>query len=205
MESMNFKILEKFKEQKQRKNKEHQELVRREMYALEELQALKAEYEKLIVDSLKEGKDSTKKLDELNEKIEKAKTAHERRQKERNLYSTISKEGDITSEDVIKAWQNEYIPAFKEQKFNPILEQLFKAKLDYINAVFNYFDVLDEYSNEKSDAVLEIGDHYRFRLGEIRLLYNSEIDRHFLTERDSRQINQKTVPDSVKYDFERKK
>lgn len=198
---MRFDYLDKFTEQKKLKAKEHQELVRREQSALEVVQALKAKYERVLRESLQEKKDSTKELDQLSDNsdnIEQAQKIFDRRRMEREIYSTLSKDKEISSDDIVNAWNGEFIPAFNKEKRDPALDRLLKAKKELAEAMVHYRNVIKEFEEEKVAVRSELGDRYQYKLKGVDLQRRDETEKYFVTELDLINFNLGKIPSYLK-------
>ncbi|MED0670206.1 hypothetical protein [Aneurinibacillus aneurinilyticus] len=193
-----FPMLDKFIAQKEKRSQEHGELVRREQSALETVHALKSKYEQVLRDSLVAKKDATKELDELHDKIEAAERAYARRKQERGMFHSVFKE-EITTQQVVDAWNNEFIPQFREQRFDAVLKRMLEAKREYVAAVLDYYQAVNEFENIRSEARSELSDHYYYKLNGIELDSVPKQEKYFMDERDLRLLfNYKEIPNSVK-------
>lgn len=95
--------------------------------ALEEVQALKAEFEATMRRSLETGQDAGKALDALSVRIEEAERTFKRKEREAQVAAAVF-QPKMTSDDIITAWNTEFKPAFKKEKFDPAAEALLAAK-----------------------------------------------------------------------------
>src|SRR4051794_4788564 len=83
-------------------NAEKSEAVHEKVFASERNhRALITEWETVMAQSIKTGKDSTKVLQELDEKIDAAKREMERATRERDVYNRVQREVSVSSDDVI--------------------------------------------------------------------------------------------------------
>jgi hypothetical protein len=195
MVNMKFELLDKFIEQKQKAAKAAAELARREQEAYQEYLSLKAQYEQLIQKSVLEGKDETKALDKISEQIDAAKKSYERRKQERAIFSADNPFfREITSDDLVNAWNNEFVPAFRKEKVEPALEQLLAAKKAFADAVFNYYSVIDEFERELFACRSELADSYYYKLQSVELKTRDEVERYFITDRDLRALERREKP-----------
>jgi lysophospholipase L1-like esterase len=197
---MKFELLDRFIEQKEKANAAATELARREQEAYQEYLSLKTQYEQLIQKSVLEGKDATKELDKLAEQIDKAKKAYERRQQERAVFAVNNPFlNEITSDDVVRAWNEEFVPAFRKEKVEPALEQLLAAKKAFVDAVFNYYSVIDEFEREQAACRSELSQSYYYKLKDVKLQTQDEVNKYFITDFDLRQLARREMPQSLKY------
>ncbi|GCD81926.1 hypothetical protein PTHTG4_09880 [Parageobacillus thermoglucosidasius] len=198
--TVKFEMLDRFIEQRKKANQAFDEFVRREKEAYQEYQSLKAQYEQLIQKSVLEGKDATKELDKLSEQIEAAKKAYERRQQERAIFSTNNPFlKEITSEDVVRAWNEEFIPEFRKQVFDDVLKNLLRAKYEYAKAFLAYHDAVAEFERMRQEARSALGDGYYYKFNGIELNTVDQIERYFITIKDLYDFNNKKLPQSIKY------
>lgn len=196
---MKFEFIEKFIEQNNKRNSKGQEYAKREQDAIEQVHALKYEYEKTIAESVKSDKPEDKKLDELASKIEAAEKAVERRTEERYLFSTVAQD-EISSDDVVDAFNNDFAVKFKEKKLDPALDRLIAAKKELAAAVFNYYGVVEEFDQEKQNARFELGDSYQYKLKGIEMADRRSIEKYFVTDKDLRNLERHTLPEGVSID-----
>lgn len=82
--------------------------------ALEEVQALKAEFEATMRRSLETGQDAGKALDALSVRIEEAERTFKRKEREAQVAAAVF-QPKMTSDDIITAWNTEFKPAFKRR------------------------------------------------------------------------------------------
>lgn len=186
--SLKFEKLEDYLEQHMKIAKAQSELNRRAESALEEVQALKAEYEALIRRSVAEGVDVTKELDEMDEKIAKAQTNYERRKQEADTYSRMGKELKISKDDVVNSWNTEFLPEYRAKKFEGVLDRLMRAKAEYITAAKAYFDCVKEINHLKDDVSSALGDEYRYKLRSIEITRSDEKGKYLVTYPVANQI-----------------
>jgi hypothetical protein len=196
---MKFELLDKFIEQKQKESETMQEFIRKEQEAYQEYLSLKAQYEQTLQQAVIEGVDATKELDKLNEQIEKAKKTYERRKEEKAIYtanrSSLQK---IKADDVVRAWNEEYVPAFKKEKVEPALNELLAAKKAFVDAVFKYYTTIDEFEKERIACRSELSDLYYYKLNDVELKTQAEVNRYFITDFDLRQLSRREIPNSLR-------
>jgi hypothetical protein len=183
MVNLKFDFIEQFIAQKQGRQVEHATLVQRATSALEEVHALKAEYEKILRESLVVRKDSTKELDAITERIEKAQTTYERRDAECQMYSRVVPE-KITADDVLVKFNDEFLPAYKEERYNPVLQRLLAAKQEYIDAEMEYKQVIADFENERQRTRGELSDSFYYRLKDIGFQRTIEREHYTITTSD---------------------
>lgn len=192
-----FTLLQQFIEQKEEMAKMGQEMAKREQAAVEEYQALKAEYETMIKRSVIEGKDMTKQLDAQAEKIEKAKTAAERRKQEHHIFSATRPNETIKAEDVVSAWNSEFLPAFHAEKMKPVLDTLLKAKRALADAVLAYHDVTNEFEAKRYECRSELADTYYYQLKDVALQTRQEHEKYFVMIEDLQDLAANQRPSSL--------
>jgi hypothetical protein len=200
MEDMKFEILDRFIEQKEKAQQAFDEFVRREEEAYQEYLSLKAQYEQLLQNSVIEGKDATKELDKLSEQIDAAKKAYERRQQERAIFSADNPFlKEITADDIVRAWNDEFIPEFRKQVFDDVLKNLLRAKYEYAKAVLAYYDAVAEFERVRQEARSQLGDSYYYKFNGIELYTVDQHERYFIRESDLYYLNNKQFPQSLKF------
>jgi len=197
--ALKFDLLEKFIEQKQAIQKVAEEMNRKIAQADEEYNSLKAKYESTLKEGIAKGKDVSKELDEISEKIEKAKKACQRRREERDAYWALRPLEKIKSEDVVNAFNNDFIPKFRKQRFDEVLKNLLRAKYEYAKAVLAYYDVLAEFEQVRNEARRQLGDGYYYKFHDIALNTVDQRERYFIRESDLYYLDNKELPQSLKY------
>jgi hypothetical protein len=198
--TVKFEMLDKFIEQKEKAFQAAAEFERREQEAYQEYLSLKAQYEQLVQKSVLEEKDATKEIDKLAEQIEKAKKAYERRKQERAIFSSNNPYlKEITNEDVVRAWNEQFIPEYRKQVFDDVLKNLLRAKYEYAQAALAYFDTIAEFERMRYEVRRELGDRYQYKLNDIELKTFDQIERYFITAKDIYDISNKELPQSLKY------
>jgi hypothetical protein len=198
--TVKFEMLDKFIEQKEKAAQASAEFARREQEAYQEYLSLKAQYEQLVQTSVLEEKDATKEIDKLAEQIEKAKKVYERRQQERAIFSVNNPYlKEITNEDVVRAWNEQFIPEYRKQVFDDVLKNLLRAKYEYAQAVLAYFDTIAEFERMRYEVRRQLGDRYQYKLNDIELKTVDQIERYFITAKDIYYLSNKELPQSLKY------
>ena len=197
--TLKFDLLEKFIEQKQAIQKVAEEMNRKIAQADEEYNSLKAKYESTLKEGIAKGKDVSKELDEISEKIEKAKKACQRRREERDAYWALRPLEKIKSEDVVNAFNNDFIPKFREQRFDEVLKNLLRAKYEYAKAVLAYYDALAEFESVRNEARRQVGDGYYYKFHDIAIKTVDKKERYFIGESDLYYLDSGQLPQSLKY------
>lgn len=143
---------------------------------------LKQEYELAMAESIKNGKDITKTLDALDEKIDKARRAKERATLEYNVYGKVKRNVSITKEDIITTWNRELNPEHYEHKVAPALERLKLAKQAYYEAMCKYFDTIHEIEDFREEVSSQLGFDfpYHFHIKDIQT--TAEHDQYFIRQ-----------------------
>jgi hypothetical protein len=196
---MKFEKLHQYIEQNQKGEQLTQEMIKREQDALNLYQAKKAEYEALITSSVIGGQDKTAELDSLDEEIKQANAAYLRRKKEREVLSLTRPWAEISSEDVVASFNNELVPQFRQERFDQVLKNLLKAKFAYVQAVEDYHAAVKEFNGIRAEAREELSDTFYYKLKDIELQTNAEVEKYFLTNTDLFDLNVNTFPRSLKY------
>ncbi|MCM3786884.1 hypothetical protein M3221_00370 [Domibacillus indicus] len=190
--------LEEYKAQKAAGTKAAEDFQRRIAQADEDYQALKAKHEALIRESIVSGVDKTAELDELAGQIDAAKKACERRREEQRVYSAMDPLNTITPQDVINAFNNEVIPAFKKERLEPVLERLLAAKLEYAAAVIDYHTAVSEFEDSRAENRAELAQTHYYKFNDAALNTTKETDRYFIKQADINDLNMAQMPESIK-------
>ncbi len=196
---MKFEMIERLREQKERKSREAQEFETRIRKASEEVARLKHEYEQTVLKSVREGRDLTKEIDRISEELEQAEKALKRRQEERAAYYAVHSQGDIKTEDVIRAWNEDFLPMVKKERLNPTLKRMLQAKRDLIHATLEYLALTKEVDDIKNEVVREAGEGVRYKLRSVSLQTRPETEKYFVTLEDLRYLERGEIPRSFQY------
>ncbi|ADC48956.1 hypothetical protein BpOF4_04460 [Alkalihalophilus pseudofirmus OF4] len=188
---MKFELLDQYTEERAARVRQSSEMSFRVKQAEEEVQGLKAEYEAKLRASLIDGKDITKELDALDEKIKEAEKAHARRRQEQTLFTQM-KTTSITPDDIVEEWRSKYLPEFKAIKLAPAYEKMFEAKKQWVEAWAEYQAAIAEYNDEKQATIHEVGDYVYYKLGKIEADAD-ERDKYFFGEYDASKWADKHV------------
>jgi hypothetical protein len=189
---MKFKVYEDYLAGQQA-NAEKSEAVHEKVVAAERKHnELVAEWEVVMANSIKTGKDATKALEELDVKIDAAKREMERAERERNVYNRVQREVSVSSDDVIAAWNSEFNPQYFDKEIAPALEQLEAAKKVYFDAMCNYFDAVHGIEGFREEVSSQMGFEFPYKFHIRELQTAAEYDRYFIRETDMNEAQSKT-------------
>lgn len=172
--------------------------------ALELVHALKADYEGAIRKSFEAGADATAELDSLSDKIEAAERAFKRRESE-YAHVTATQTQKVKPDDVIAAWNTEFIPKFKESLYDPAIQALIDAKLAYVSAWQTYRGVVKQFDGIKGDALAAlggettVGSRYRYKLKDVDFETPAQSDPYYITGTDLHYLLRDMNPVSIQY------
>lgn len=197
--TLKFDLLEKYIEQKQVLQKGYDELSERERKAKEEYEKLKVKYEETLKESVTSGKDKTSELDKIADQIEAAKKTMLRRNEERQMYSVLRPLEKIKPEDLIHAWNNEFIPEFQEKRFNAVLENLLTKKREYAEAELDYYKAVEELESILSDVRREVSVSYYYKFNSVRFSTKAQSDKYLMKQQDLYDLSTGKLPQSIKY------
>lgn len=150
--------------------------------ALEAHQAAKAEYETTMRRGLMEGVDVSAELNRLDEKVTETLKQYERKKRESETFSALDKSYAISQDDVLHAWNGEFLSEYKRSKLDQVLANMVEAKARYVSAVRDYFECVDEIDDIRSDVLAALGDHYYYKLGHIKFGNTVEKSKYLLTD-----------------------
>ncbi|AKG35645.1 hypothetical protein [Paenibacillus durus] len=169
--------------------------------ALETTQALKAEYEAIIRESLYSGEDVSSKLDAVSDKIVEAERVFLRKDTESRIAQTAFS-AKTTPEDVVTAWNADFQPRYFAELIQPARDELLSAKLAYIDAYTAYRKAVREFDDEK-DAVLNTmypgrwPQPHRYEMREVGFANVNEGDTHRITGADLYDLDNGRTVQSV--------
>jgi hypothetical protein len=194
-----FKMLDEFIAQKQKIEAKHAEMLQRESDAFEAYVAKRTEYERTITRSVTDGKDLTRELDKIEDELTKAQSVYKRRQEEMTVFTQSRPLEKISAQDVVDAFNLELLPAFKKERFDPMLAQLLKAKYEYAKATMAYHDTVKEFEALRSSTRGELSDTYYYRLKDVDLQTKAETSKYFYTDADVKDTARGLFPTSLQY------
>lgn len=197
--TLKFDLLDKFIEQKQETTKAAAELWEREQRAIEEYEKLKVKYEETLKESVSGDKDKTAELDKIADEIEAAKKTIQRRSEERQMYSSLRPNDKIKTEDLIHAWNHEFIPEFHKKRFDAVLERLLTKKREYAEAELDYYKAVDELESILSDVRSEVAETYYYKFNSVRFNSRTQSDKYLIKPKDLIDIGRREMPQSLKY------
>jgi len=145
---------------------------------------LTRQYEVAMVESIKSGKDITKVLNILDEKIDKARKDKERALLEYNVYGKVKRNVSITKENIIEAWNNELNPKYYEIKVEPALEKLKSAKQTYYEAMCEYFDTIHEIEDFREEVSSQLGFDFPYHFHIKNIQTTVEYDQYFIRQHE---------------------
>lgn len=144
-----WEFMEKFKKQDEKFQTMRDRYWQKERDAKEHVKNLRSQYEACIHRELKEGKDCTTEKDKLRTQIVDAEKAAELAEQERvQAYQYIADESmadRITVAHLATDYRENYIPAVRKERLDPILERMEKARLEYYNCVLDIQELKDDY------------------------------------------------------------
>lgn len=195
---MKFEILEQLISQKERMNEAHLKMAQRWEDAKAEIEVAKKEYEEAITQQVVTGKDLTAQLDIISEKIKTLEEAASRRKQELDVFSSLKPGEEITSEDVINAWNDEFVATYRKEKFDAIMSQLFDAKKAYVLACLAYEDSVKEFEDIRNQCRGELADENFYKLKGIEINTRDQREKYMLSLQDLIALSEKDVPISLR-------
>jgi Glu-tRNA(Gln) amidotransferase subunit E-like FAD-binding protein len=199
MEDLKFDFIDKVKEQRDKRMQDYMDMAAREEEAKREWLALKQQFEQTLIKGIHDKQDVTKELEQLNEEIEKAEKTYKLRQREREVYRRIKQEEAITTDDVLREWNEVYYPKVKEERLGPILKRMLRAKRDYVQAVLEYRGLVREIDDEINSVCNIVGDSIRYRLSKVSFNFRQEREKYQLTAADLSELERGEMPRSLQY------
>ena len=173
-------IFEQYVEQERKINQKFSEVSRKKQQVEQELASAKSEYERLIQEQLIYGKNHEKKIDELDKKIQELEKQQRRVNAEYKALSHGVFPRKIKKEDVVREFNEETMAKYREEVFNPIVEEIEKAKLAYLEAVIKYHECLQEQERMKSEILAHVGDDFYYKLRTNTIDRRDELEETFL-------------------------
>ncbi|MBP1905503.1 hypothetical protein J2Z32_002133 [Paenibacillus turicensis] len=176
------------------------ELEHRRKSAIEEVQALKAEYTAAVRKSVLEGEDNVALIEELDGKIQQAERTYRRIDAEVSLGLTLTNDVD-GREAVADAWNTDYYPnTIMRDTLEPALEKLKDAGRAYAEEYQRVLTILNDVDALHYKTKKALGWNYEYRLHDIkgRMRHtNSPLYMARLDETDLEDINAGTLPQKL--------
>lgn len=191
-----FELADKQLEQRESKHQVVMEMAEREQKAQEEIVALKLQYEQAMVASVSAGKGVTAEVDALGVKVEEAEKALKRRQQERQVYSLISQPGAITADDIVREWNEVFVPEIRKELLEPVLKEMLRAKKAVIDASIAYRKLMKEFEAERYRVISIAGDGVQYKLNDIAFQRTDEREKYFVTRYDETALRHGEIPSS---------
>ncbi|MFL1674817.1 HlyD family secretion protein [Paenibacillus dendritiformis] len=180
--TLEFKKLDEYIAQHKEVAEKQGQLSRAAASTLEAHQAAKAEYETTMRRGLMEGVDVSAELDRLDEKVTETLKQYERKKRESETFSTLDKSYAISQDDVLNAWNGEFLTEYKRSKLDQVLANMVEAKARYVSAVRDYFECVGEIDDIRSDVLSALGDYYYYKLDHIKFGNTVEKSKYLLTD-----------------------
>ncbi|EJL31785.1 hypothetical protein [Brevibacillus sp. BC25] len=193
---MKFELADKQKEQRDSKQQKVMAMAEQEQKAREELVALKHQYEQAMVASVSAGKGITDEIDALGVKVEEAEKALKRRQQERQVYSTNQQPGTISADDIVREWNEVFVPDIRKEQLEPVLKEMLRAKKAVIDASVAYRKLMKEFEAERYRVVAIAGDGVQYKLNDIAFQRTDEREKYFITRYDEAALRHGEIPSS---------
>jgi chromosome segregation ATPase len=180
--AMKFEVYEKYLSEQQGNAQKSEQVMQKVVEAERLHKSLISEWETTMANSIKTGKDATKSLAELDEKIDKAKRDLERAQREQDVYNRVQREVSVSKDDIIAAWNRELNPEYYEKEIGPALEQLEAAKKVYYDAMCAYFDKVHAIEDFRQEVSNQLGYDFPYYFHIRSLQTTAEFDRYFIRQ-----------------------
>jgi hypothetical protein len=129
-----------------------------------EYRELKTQYSLLIEESVRNGKENTKDIDELTGKVDQSKKTIDRRKAEYDVANTI-RERKMKVTDVLNDYKGAYAKEVIEKEVKPIYDRLELAKALIMSAYKDYLDKKGDYNNLRTE-MYELSKHAK-NIGEL--------------------------------------
>lgn len=124
---------------------------KKEREAGENIGNLKAQYDALISQELREGKDLTAKKDSTRKELADAHHAYELAQMEHHKALDFTTEeavkSAITVGDLAQDYITNYVPEARKADVQPIIDRIHDARSAYYNALIDLFELRSDYNN----------------------------------------------------------
>lgn len=173
-------LFQQYIEQEQKISQKYSQVSQNKQQIDRDLAAAKAEYERLIQEQLIYDKDHEKRIAELDKKIQELEQQQRRINAEYKALSHGVFPRKIKKEDVVREFNEETMTKYREEVFNPIVEEIEKAKLAYLEAVIKYHECLQEQERMRSEVLAHVGDSFYYKLRTNKIDRRDELEETFL-------------------------
>lgn len=157
--------------------------------ALEAHHAAKASYESTIRRGVVENIDVTAEVDAADDLVQSTAKEYERRKREYQVSTSLGTMTIISADEVWAAWRDEFIPQYRETKFNGVLAKLLEAKQVYAEAVNAYRESVHEVEELASDVRQALGDSYYYKIAGVKFGNRPEYEKYLLLENELNSIH----------------
>lgn len=186
-----FEAIETYKKQSAEIGQRRAEMQRRKQSAVEEVQALKAEYTAAVRKSITEGEDKAAEIEELDRKIEEAERTLRRVDAEVNVGLSLA--GPVGGHDgIVDAWNTDFYPnVVMAETLEPALAKLNAAAAAYADEFERILSLVEEIDAVYEDAKSTLGSGYEYKLVSIKgqmQSTNNPVVRAGLTPDDLAQL-----------------
>lgn len=181
---MKFDIYETYLKEQQLNAEKSEELQRKSLETESAYRALITEYEAAIAHSFETGKDATKALDAMDEKIDKARREMDRAKREYDVYTRIKRDVSITREDIIGEWNRNFNPSYYDKEIAPVLDELKAVKHKYYEAMCAYFDKVYAIKDFREEVSSQLGFEFPYHFHIKELNTTQEFDNYFIRQDD---------------------
>lgn len=163
-----FEAIELYKSKTTEIGQRRGELEHRRRSALEEVQALKAEYTAAVRKSVLEGADNAVEIEELDKKVEQAERTFRRVDAE--VSAGLSLSGAVGGHgSVVDAWNTDYYPnVVMKETLEPALTKLNAAASAYADEFQRVLSIIDEVDAIYYDAKTTLGHGYEYKLHNLK-------------------------------------
>ncbi|WP_410770126.1 hypothetical protein [Fontibacillus sp. BL9] len=163
-----FEALETYKKMSSEIGQRRANLEHRRRSALEEVQALKAEYTAAMKKSILEGADNASEIEEIDKKVEQAERTFRRVDAEVTAGLNIS--GAVGGQDsVVTAWNADYYPnTVMKETLEPALAKLNAAACAYADEFQRVLSIIDEVDALYYDAKTTLGHGYEYKMRNLK-------------------------------------
>ncbi|OKP81845.1 hypothetical protein A3844_24995 [Paenibacillus helianthi] len=196
---MKFTKIEDFQREQDAVSSKRGAIQRERDSALEKVQALKAEYAATMARSFETGADVTSKLDSLSDQL----AAAEKDFRRKDLAVTMSAgvKAKMPADEVMLAWNTEYLPKYRTEVFNPLVDALEKARDEYYKAYAACSASVQAVENERQSVVYTLDPNYGLNNRYIYKLqkpdYFSKTARYVIKPEDIQKLAVGDKPDNA--------
>lgn len=197
---MEFTKLKEYKEGIELNNERERESQKKLEDFQSELTEVKIKYEEEIAKGVRSGKADDAKIDSLDKEIETLSKSIRRTEAEQKVLHEHLKP-PVTKDEIVEDWNKDFRPAYFKKYIKPSLDEVREAKLNYVDKVSAYHEILQDYEDKRAEVYEKIGNQtsfgnsHRYKVKELSLNQQKEVAYYYLSDNEMESMLKGIKPD----------